>query len=251
MAAATPVTLPPHTSQSNVPPESCLAVVMDDVLSKEECGAVIAMAEKVGFSYPITASFQMENSEGEMQTFHVQNPRLHKRATIDDSEFAQVIWNRLSGPLSEHMSRFAKRVKCGPPISINPRLRVLKYTGNDSFQPHFDGFTRLNDTAASLCSVLIYLNSGGGDDFCGGETKFLDIEEPSKDMAIIVPKQGRVVVFEHTLFHTGSPLEKMESKRLAEEECHRKSSCGKPCKLALRTDLFFEGANPLYEAEKG
>ena len=66
--------------------------------------------------------------------------------------------------------------------------------------------------------MLIYLNDGGGTEFAGGETCFLDtaaVETATASGAAghttagavpITPRAGRVVVFEHGLFHCGSPL---------------------------------------------
>jgi hypothetical protein len=52
---------------------------------------------------------------------------------------------------------------------------VLKFdaTDDDYSAPHFDATTRI-DESISLLTVLVYLDSGGGVDFEGGETYFLD-----------------------------------------------------------------------------
>ena len=85
----------------------------------------------------------------------------------------------------------------------------MKYDAdeNDVFDPHFDATTRVNEST-SLLTVLIYLNDGGGKDFDGGETCFLDSKanKLNDSTAMVTPSTGDVVVFEHDLFHSSAPL---------------------------------------------
>jgi hypothetical protein len=110
---------------------------------------------------------------------------------------------------------------CGEPLGLNPRLRVLKYDylDNDRFEPHFDATTVVGTHQKSLLTVLLYLNDGGGVDFEGGETLYLNSDASStltqqhetksaaRDTIKVTPATGKVVIFEHDLFHSGAPLE--------------------------------------------
>lgn len=129
---------------------------------------------------------------------------------------------------------FQKRLHCGNMQGLNPRMRILKYDAqdNDRFDAHFDATTFVPNnkngstgagTSSSTCkqrqsliTVLLYLNNGGGIDFEGGETLYLDSDDTvlvprkerleGKEAVKVVPKAGNVVVFEHDLFHSGAPL---------------------------------------------
>jgi len=111
-------------------------------------------------------------------------------------------------------------------------MRVLKYDAkdNDRFEAHFDATTYVpgqHQRRQSLITILLYLNDGEGEDFDGGETLYLDSHnstagEPNYENVIkVVPKAGRVVLFEHGLFHSGAPL-------------------GKGTKYIMRTDVLFD-----------
>ena len=97
-------------------------------------------------------------------------------------------------------------------------------------------YTHTNDRLQSLITVLVYLNNGDGEDFDGGETFYLDyhnsshgtataintnvntntttttthtttsISDHSNNHVKVIPKVGRVVLFEHDLYHSGSSL---------------------------------------------
>ena len=74
----------------------------------------------------------------------------------------------------------------------------------------------------SLVTVLLYLNDA--DNFEGGATLFEDTTE-AKRFAAVAPARGRVVLFEHDLWHSGAPV-----------------TAG--TKLVFRTDVLFDAAAP-------
>jgi 2OG-Fe(II) oxygenase superfamily len=111
---------------------------------------------------------------------------------------------------------------------------------HDEFQPHFDATTRIGINT-SLLTVLIYLNTGGGVDFAGGDTLFLNHNNSlvvggdgrhtsatfgsssnnsnnnktdttpvpafvGGDVVALTPAVGSVVIFEHDLYHASTPL---------------------------------------------
>ena len=109
--------------------------------------------------------------------------------------------------MAEQIDVFTSATRCGQPIGLNPRLRVLRYDSDDHdvFDPHFDATTRVAGDKTSLLTVLLYLNDGGGVNFEGGQTLFLDSEKG--DSVHVTPAMGSAVVFEHDLFHSSAPLE--------------------------------------------
>ena len=100
-------------------------------------------------------------------------------AVLEDARTIEWMWQRLKKACNLHsapwLTQFQQRTNCGPPLGLNPRLRVLQYdaTDNDRFEPHFDATTHVGNQT-SLITVLLYLNTGDGMDFEGGETLYLD-----------------------------------------------------------------------------
>lgn len=60
-----------------------------------------------------------------------------------------------------------------------------------------DHWYRPSDREITLHTVLAYFNDG----FTGGETAFQEQLE-----AVVVPKAGRVAIFQHKLRHEGRPI---------------------------------------------
>ena len=111
----------------------------------------------------------------------------------------------------------------------NPRAyerllrRLLRYRPGDRFESHFDREVPTDcGRHRSLVTVLLYLNDA--DDFEGGATLYEDTTD-AKRFAAVAPARGRVVLFEHDLWHSGAPV-----------------TAG--TKLVLRTDVLFDAAAP-------
>ena len=86
-------------------------------------------------------------------------------------------------------------------VGLNERLRFLRYEEGDYFKPHLDGaYTRPDQTEQSQITVQLYLNDG----FEGGETTFFS--PCMKNKVAVVPKPGKVLIFQHQLLHEGSVL---------------------------------------------
>ena len=86
-------------------------------------------------------------------------------------------------------------------VSLNERLRFLRYDPGQKFEPHMDGmYVRPDGIEKSFITVQLYLNGG----FKGGATTFLNDFESER--LEVVPEPGRVLIFEHRLLHEGSAL---------------------------------------------
>lgn len=143
----------------------------------------------------------------------LQQPNTHKLSVFEHEPTIAKIWDSLHPVIEPYIQQFMQYTNSGPPIGLNPRLRVLRYDAldNDVFNPHFDATTRVtskdsSSTSTSLLTVLIYLNDGGGQDFDGGETYYLDSTNVHSEPTIVVPSAGTAVVFEHDLYHSSVPL---------------------------------------------
>lgn len=233
---AIPIPLPPKCSRYGH--TNCAAVTIDNFSSPAECDSILRLARQRGFQYITEASHVAP--DGSAYKVQLQNPNPHKLAVFENKPFTDRLWKRLVHQTnlnkSNWMQHFQKRTHSGPPLGLNPRLRVLQYDAQDDdrFEPHFDATTHLGPQKTSRITVLLYLNPGDGVDFEGGETLFLNshistynatVPQPkptNHDNATkIPPKLGKLVLFEHDLYHAGAPL-----------------TWG--TKHVLRTDILFE-----------
>jgi len=241
-----PLCLPPMCSRYGLPSHRCMAVALDHFWTPTECDDVLTKARRNGFEYITEASHTAP--DGSTYRVQLQNPNPHKLSVFCDDAVLQKLWHRLQHFVipgwkdDECWQQFQQRY--GPPLGLNPRLRVLQYDANDDdkFDPHFDATTRVGENNnISRITVLLYLNDGGGNDFEGGETLYLNshisiCNTASKNNANaetglrITPRTGKLVMFEHDLFHAGAPLK-----------------WGR--KHVLRTDILFRGDKD--ESKKG
>ena len=239
------IALPRNVSRHFHDPEDCFALVIPDLLSSDECQQLIALGTNGGFDYIRHAMHTA--ADGSHYQVELQNPNRHKLSVFRHPGWVDLMWKRIRPVLqlkrhsddhnaSETMSLLAsfleRESSIPPPTGLNPRLRVLQYDADnqDEFAPHFDATTRIGDQI-SLLTVLLYLNSGGGQNFDGGETYFLNAalsttttssgRLETSDYTKVTPRAGTAVIFEHDLFHSGHPLEW-------------------GTKHVLRTDLLFE-----------
>jgi hypothetical protein len=192
--------------------------------------------------------------------FYKNNAACASCSTTDvATQIMDELYCKIYSTLKDHplFLSFQKRLQAGNMQGLNPRMRILKYDAqdNDLFDAHFDATTFVpgNDGTCkqrqSLITVLLYLNNGGGKDFDGGETLYLDCDGTAnmstihvalmtkkqgldkKKVVKVVPKAGNVVVFEHDLFHSGAPLIK-------------------GTKYIMRTDVLFQELGVVCQEEQ-
>ena len=172
--ALTPPTLTPK-----------LCLLLDNVLSEEECQQLIDASERLGYGVAML-------NVGMGRQEHAPGYRDSSRVMADDVELADLILRRIQHFVPESFHGY-------PRECLNERLRFLRYDPGDRFQAHFDGcFSR--EGQCSMVTLQIYLNGG----FEGGATTFLAAH--GMDDVAVVPKPGRILVFEHRILHEGSKL---------------------------------------------
>ncbi|KAL7531601.1 hypothetical protein ACHAWF_003841 [Thalassiosira exigua] len=206
-------------------PSDVAAFVIDNCFGAEECQHLIHLADKLsrsGFQYVTEATHT--DDDGVTHKVKLQEPNKHKLSVFEHPPTLDKLWHIMKPMILPHIQSFIENTQCGQALGLNPRMRVLRYdsSDNDVFEPHFDATTRVG-SMTSLLTVLIYLNDGGGEHFDGGETCFMDSISPKRiDTATkITPVTGRVVLFEHDLYHSSAPP-KLGTK------------------YVLRTDVLFE-----------
>jgi prolyl 4-hydroxylase len=170
-----------------------------NVLSSEECQAIIDLCENKGFS---PASFYTDKDGVE----HYSDIRKSQRLLIDSAPFTQTLWNRIQHHVPTQWNTDEEV------IGLNERLRILKYLPGDEFKPHVDGNYISPEGQLSRLTLLVYLNEG----YEGGFTHYYTHD----GLWIGIPPQsGMVVLQDQNLYHTVPPLEK-------------------GCKYAIRTDVM-------------
>jgi predicted 2-oxoglutarate/Fe(II)-dependent dioxygenase YbiX len=166
------------------------ALIIDNVLSPEECEEVIRVTEERGYGQA------MVNVGGGRQKL-MDDYRKSLRYMSDDKEFAQQLFLRVE--------KFIPQQWLGHKVvGLNERLRFLKYSPGDYFDKHCDGcYTRPDYSERSYITLQLYLNDREGGN--GGETTFFDVIKDGKVSDVkVCPRPGRVLIFEHRIVHEGS-----------------------------------------------
>lgn len=174
--------------------DSALLWTVDDVYTLAECRAMVARIEE---STPSLAT---------------NNPlyRDQDRVIADEPALASELFGRLRAHLPAAMGELNL-------IGLNERLRLYRYRAGQRFLPHMDHWFRPTPSRITLHTVLVYFN----EDFEGGETKFQEQLD-----AVVTPRPGRVVIFQHKLRHEG---------------CEVRAGT----KYAMRTDTMYEAPGPV------
>jgi hypothetical protein len=192
--------------------------VVDSVLSYSECQKTIERAEAAGFRPAL-----VNVGDGEML---LKDSRNSDRCIIDDKDFARAIFERIQHALPKTLEASSGSV--WNLSNLNGRMRILRYGSGHFFAEHRDGSYSANMNERSFLTVMIYLNDGGND-FVGGCTNL--IAPPKRDrmhrmLSEVVPRNGRVLVFDHDLLHEGGRL-------------------FSGTKYAIRTDVMYTRDDPI------
>ncbi|XP_038067998.1 probable prolyl 4-hydroxylase 10 [Patiria miniata] len=165
------------------------AFFLDNVFTKEECKELIRRSEEKGYEQALV------NIGGGRQKLML-SARNNQRCLIDSTELVDAFWERLAEFIPQPFYGYKA-------LGLNERLRFLRYDPGEYFKPHFDGSYERKNGEHSMVTVQIYLNEG----FKGGSTTFLPYFNSDDDPPVeCVPKIGRVLIFEHRLYHEGSML---------------------------------------------
>lgn len=172
--------------------QGAFAFVLKGVLSRQECENWIDSSERRGYSVALI------NAGRDRQILDTDT-RNSARNIFDCSDTARMIFQRLR----THIPATLLGRRC---TGLNERLRFLRYGPGQYFAPHLDGcYARPDGSEASLLTLMLYLNDGGGAQFVGGETNFLDWRDEDRK-ATVVPAAGDVLVFTHAILHEGAAV---------------------------------------------
>lgn len=205
-------------------------IVLENLLTDEECDLLIAACEKVGYSF----WHQKNHSDADGE------------ATCDDASKAvrvvdtiEANFPHLSAKLYERISRV---VNLGPktftadmphadelyerdiegtwvPHALSENLLFGRYHSGGHFMPHVDGTTIVDLNTRSFYTLLIYLNDvpRGGETFvfAGEQSKVMYLDEKShkyrgsaaQRVGAVRPKKGSAAFFYYSLLHEAAPVE--------------------------------------------
>ena len=184
-----------------------VAFVVRGVLTPDECKAWVQRSEQQTYR-----NATILGGRGKQRVDMAV--RSSRRVMIDDVDAAAMVYARLQ----PHVPTAISGQRC---VGLNERLRFLRYETGGYFAPHHDGAYRCADgSAQSKLTLMVYLNSGGGDDFAGGETRFVSMASAEVGLAV-TPQRGDALVFSHDIFHEGSEVTRGR-------------------KYCVRTDVMFE-----------
>ena len=166
---------------------------IDNFLALDECTALIALAERDGFS---TAMVRANSGTKAMPTI-----RNNERAEFESPAWVSLLQERLQ---QMDLPRLDGASPCGLPAA----LRFYKYTAGQRFKMHKDGPWSENGMQSKL-TFLVYLNEA----FSGGETDFRDFK--------VAPKTGMALLFVHATWHEGCAVTSGEKYVLRSDVLYR------------------------------
>ncbi|VAW83064.1 hypothetical protein MNBD_GAMMA12-2871 [hydrothermal vent metagenome] len=154
---------------------------IDSFLSENECKILISVSESLGYS---AADVQVNVTRR-----HIEAVRNNYRLNYQSASLAEDYWSRLK---CVNIPAIENRLAIG----LSPYFRFYRYCAGQKFNMHKDGRQDVG-VHETLFSFIIYLNK----DYDGGSTLF------RQDNIEVFPQTGKVVVFEHHLWHQGSRVE--------------------------------------------
>jgi hypothetical protein len=187
------------------------AVVVHDVLTREECKQVVDFFE----SCQITEKCHTRTDY-----------RNNYRVVASNVDVAAEIFRRIqpflsvTDEVSEVTGEFYNNNGVGMYGTwridhLNPCFRICKYDPDGHFAPHYDGDFVQDANLRSLKTFMIYLN----DEYEGGETNFLSnhglhFDEATKRYrappeavrAGLKARRGDALIFDHNILHEGATV---------------------------------------------
>lgn len=169
--------------------------IIDNFLSKEECDELIRISENIGYT-----EADISYADGARM---VKDYRNNSRVLYRSEELRK----KLEYKILPHAPKTLTFIKEGgilekkELLSLSGNFRFYRYYPGEEFKRHRDG-NNLEEGGVSLVTILIYLN----DVELGGETNLCDkflLEKP----ILVKPETGKLLMFEHTVLHSGLILE--------------------------------------------
>lgn len=167
--------------------------IIEKILSPDRCQQLIDLSETKGYeeadiSYPTGAKINKQYRD-------------NSRCLYED----EVLRSELESLMELFIPKTLPFIKEGgivehlPFIKLSGKFRFYKYVPGQKFKKHRDS-SILEEGGVSLYTVLIYLNDAEE----GGETGVYDYTLPDK--LLVKAETGKILIFNHTVAHTGEEL---------------------------------------------
>ncbi|GBG32316.1 Hypothetical Protein FCC1311_085412 [Hondaea fermentalgiana] len=189
-------------------------VVLDDVLSAEECAYLVSQTEKMKYSF-WDAREERKTEFRNADTIETHQP-----------EIAALLWNRIKDKLPDPVEitdddespRWQRDLEgTWDPYGTNEHLLFARYRQGGHFAPHTDGYNIVSCDERSMYSIVLFLNDcqeGGGTRFYADEQRDQLVKDeagrytgrPDLVRFTAAPKAGRMVIFFHNIMHEGVPV---------------------------------------------
>jgi len=205
--AAYPSSFPVCSSAGTVKVEDDkYCIVIDDVFPHSMCEEIARMAEDAGYQQALLNNGEDKQEQGKLNEL----VRKGSRAIIESRDLADRLWLALELLMPPRDVVPGKRYAKWRATGVNPTLRILKYTPGDYFELHQDGsYSYTEETGQkrrSFLTLQVYLNGGGEVDFKGGATRIFSSIAPIPVVHDVVPRTGRVLLFQHNVWHIGEEV---------------------------------------------
>jgi hypothetical protein len=192
--------------------------VFPGALSRDECRAAIAGAQKRGFEA--------------MGARYPDRYRNNDRALLDDPDLAQRLFARLRAHLPARWEEDGSRWRLA---GLNSRFRFCRYRDGQSFTRHRDGAWSRTPEERSWLTVMLYLNDD--EEFAGGATRFYDGDTVQE---AVPPREGQAIVFDHRSWHDGEAVRSGVKYVMRTDVMYRLEQAGPPAAPDARGGLVRE-----------
>lgn len=260
-----PSTFPDFSSEGKIPicdrdGVSLFAIVVDGAFPLSYYDFIVGAAQSKGFEPALLNQGSGQQEKG----ISMKSIRSSDRCIMDDVILANKLWTIVEQYLPHRDVVPGKRYKGWKATGINPRFRVLKYSAGQRFEMHQDGSYHIdgeNENSKqqqSFMTLQLYLNDGGGVEFVGGATRFIEpLDENTVSLSTclsgstagdsasgdgctsthsspgsgsgqgakvydVVPKAGRLLIFQHNCWHEGEMVTSGEKYVLRSEIMYSK-----------------------------
>ncbi|WP_020406601.1 2OG-Fe(II) oxygenase [Hahella ganghwensis] len=163
--------------------------VIRNAFSKAECEEILRQAT--------CTEFRPANDK------YPESYRNNERLQVDDSGLADVLFEKVRYLTPEKIETSNKSYVLS---GLNERLRYCKYAAGQSFSIHQDGIYFAKPGEESVLTFLLYLNDRN--DYEGGETAFFEDQSGTVKVAEYKGRMGDVMIFDHSLWHSGQTVTK-------------------------------------------
>ncbi|MTB50657.1 2OG-Fe(II) oxygenase [Lewinella sp. W8] len=150
-----------------------------DFFTPEECQHWIDFSEARGYE-------KAKIGPGRVQHLNL-SVRNNDRVIYDAPDLADALWQRAQDFVPAELDRVVA-------MGMNTRFRFYRYHPGQQFRMHQDGSYIKNTNEWSEFTFMVYLNEG----MKGGATRFREYT--------IVPRTGKLLIFNHQLSHEGEQL---------------------------------------------